>query len=80
MTMDHPCVSAPPGQRNNWKFIQWNIVREMVRRLQVRIAKAVRAGKWGKVLVLQRMLVLSLPARLMAVRRVTTSKGKRIPV
>jgi RNA-directed DNA polymerase len=45
----------------------------------VRIAEAVREGRWGKVAFLQRTLVRSLPARLWAVRRVVSNRGKRTP-
>jgi len=50
-----------------------------VGRLQTRIAKAAREQRWGKVRSLQRILVQSLPAKRLAVRRVTTNKGKRTP-
>ncbi len=79
MTMAMPDVSAPPDWRTDWKAIDWKIVRAKVMRLQVRIAKAVREKRWGKVAVLQRILVMSRYARLLAVRRVTTNNGKRTP-
>ena len=53
--------------------------RKDVRKLQLRIAKAHREGKPGRVKVLQRILTRSLAARVLAVRRVTTNKGKRTP-
>ena len=53
--------------------------RKCVRRLQLRIAKAHREGKPGKVKTLQRILIRSLAARVLAVWRVTTNKGKRTP-
>ena len=79
MTMAMPDVSAPPGWRTDWTSIDWKIVRAKVMRLQVRIAEAVREERWGTVGVLQRILVRSRLARLLAVRRVTTNKGKRTP-
>ncbi len=79
MTMATPDVSAPPGWRNDWTSIDWTIARAKVMRLQVRIAKAVREERWGTVCVLQRILVRSRSARLLAVRRVTMNKGKRTP-
>ena len=33
----------------HWREIDWRSVNESVRRLQVRIVKAVETGKWGKV-------------------------------
>jgi RNA-directed DNA polymerase len=45
----------------------------------VRIAKAVREKRWGKVHFLQRLLCRSLPSKLWAVRRVVSNQGKRTP-
>ena len=45
----------------------------------MRIAKAVREGRWGKVRVLQYLLTRSLAAKLLAVRRVTSNKGRKTP-
>ena len=53
--------------------------RAEVRRLQVRIAKAVQLGRWGKVKALQRLLTRSFHARVLAVQRVTSNKGRRTP-
>lgn len=52
---------------------------QMVRRLQARIVKAQEAGRWNKVKVLQRLLVHSQSARLLAVERVSHNDGKRTP-
>ena len=48
-------------------------------RLQVRIAKAVRERRWGKVKALQRLLTHSHSAKLLAVRRVTRNRGRNTP-
>ena len=77
--MVKPDVSAPSAWWTNWQSIDWTIVYEKVWRQQVSIAKAVQERRWGKVSALQRALVRSLPARLLAVRRVTTNKDKRTP-
>ena len=53
--------------------------RKDVRKLQLRIAKAHRDGKPGRVKALQRILTRSRAARVLAVWRVTTNKGKRTP-
>ncbi len=63
----------------SWPGVDWRAVHRQVWRLQVRIAEAVKEGRWGKVRSLQRLLVRSRAARLWAVRRVTTNKGKRTP-
>ncbi len=70
-------TGAPSGTPGGWKSIDWTKADKFVRRLQVRIAKAVGEGKPGKVKALQRMLTRSYAARVLAVRRVTSNKGKR---
>jgi len=45
----------------------------------MRIAKAVKERRWNKVKVLQYLLTHSLSAKLLAVRRVTSNKGKNTP-
>lgn len=52
---------------------------QIVRRLQARIVKAQEAGRWNKVKVLQRLLVHSQSARVLAVERVSQNDGKRTP-
>lgn len=54
-----------------WHAIAWPKVHTEVRRLQVRIAKAAREGKWGKVKALQHTLTRSFSAKALAVKRVT---------
>lgn len=58
---------------------QVEVFRKDVRKLQLRIAKAHREGKPGRTKALQRTLTRSLAARVLAVWRVTTNKGKRTP-
>lgn len=61
-----------------WKTINWTQVEFRVRRYQTRIYKASRDNNSNKVRCLQKRLLRSLDAKLMAVRRVTTlNKGKR---
>lgn len=50
-----------------------------VSRLQARIVKATREGRWNKVKVLQRLLTHSHSGRIMAVERVTQSDGRKTP-
>lgn len=63
----------------DWNQIDWRKARQSVRRLQVRIAKAVRESRWGKVKALQRLLTHSFSGKALAVKRVTENKGKRTP-
>ncbi len=64
---------------DKWKSINWKQVRYQVRRLQMRIAKAVMGNRWNKVRVLQNLLTRSFYAKLLAVKRVTSNKGKKTP-
>ena len=60
-----------------WSNIDWVKAEEIVYRLQMRIAKAVREKRYGKVKTLQWLLTRSLYAKLLAVKRVTSSTGAR---
>jgi RNA-directed DNA polymerase len=61
----------------NWNAINWQKANQHVRRLQARIVKATRAGRWGKVKVLQHLLTHSFHAKALAVKRVTENSGRR---
>lgn len=65
------------GLGSQWKAIDWKKVESEVFRLQVRIAKAVMAGKWNKVKSLQWIITHSWHAKLLAVKRVTSNRGAR---
>ena len=60
-----------------WTDIDWKKVEKHVNRLQTRITKAVKQGKWHLVKRLQYLLTHSLYAKLLAVKNVTQNKGKR---
>jgi RNA-directed DNA polymerase len=62
-----------------WDQANWTNIEAQVKRLQLRIAKAVREGRWGKVKVLQRLLTRSYHGKMLAVKRVTDNRGKRTP-
>jgi RNA-directed DNA polymerase len=61
----------------DWQSIDWNAVEQHVRRLQTRIAKAVREGHWGKAKALSWLLTHSRSAKLLAVKRVTQNRGSK---
>jgi RNA-directed DNA polymerase len=61
---------------SEWDAIPWLEVKKKVERLQMRIAKATREGKHRKAASLQWILTHSYYAKLLAVKRVTTNKGK----
>ncbi|MEM7403327.1 MAG: reverse transcriptase N-terminal domain-containing protein, partial [Myxococcota bacterium] len=62
-----------------WREIDWAKVKQNVREIQIRIAKAATDGRWRDVRNLQRLLARSYSARLLAVRHVTEKRGKRTP-
>lgn len=74
-----PSTGAPPAQLSNWNSINWKKVVTDVRQLQMRIAKAYREGKHGKVKALQWILTHSVSAKLLAVKRVTENNGAKTP-
>ncbi len=78
--MTERSVGAASHALLHWGEIDWRSVNRNVRRLQVRIVKAVEANRWGKVKVLQRLLTHSRDGKLLAVRRVTENQGRRLLV
>ena len=72
-------AGAPVDDAKRWKSIDWKEARRQVRRLQVRIAKAVKENRWNKVKSLQFLLTHSFYAKLLAVKRVTSNRGKNTP-
>jgi RNA-directed DNA polymerase len=72
-------VGAASSEAAEWYAIEWPAIQRNVRRLQVRIAQATKAGKWGKVRALQRLLTHSYSGKALAVRRVTENTGKKTP-
>jgi RNA-directed DNA polymerase len=72
-------VGAVSSEAAEWYAINWPTIHRNVRRLQVRIVKATKAGRWGKVKALQRVLTCSYSGKVLAVRRVTENSGKKTP-
>lgn len=72
-------AGAPIDNATLWHRINWDQARCEVRRLQMRIAKAVQENRWNKVRALQHLLTGSFYAKAMAVKRVTSNKGKKTP-
>jgi RNA-directed DNA polymerase len=72
-------VGAVSGAAAEWFAIDWQSVNRNVRRLQVRIVQAWKAGRWNKVKALQRLLTCSYSGKVLAVRRVTENAGKKTP-
>jgi RNA-directed DNA polymerase len=72
-------AGAAPGPAIDWHSIDWKKVYRTVRRLQARIVKAVRAGRWGKVKALVYLLTHSFSGRALAILRVVNNSGARTP-
>ena len=72
-------VGAISNEAAEWFAIDWPSVYRNVRRLQVRIVKAMKENRWNKVKALQRLLTHSYSGKVFAVRRVTENNGKRTP-
>lgn len=79
MTAVATLAGAPFGKAVDWNSINWKKVTRNVRRLQVRIVKAVEEGRWGKVKALQYLLTHSFSGKALAARRVTENQGKNTP-
>ncbi len=47
-------AGAPRDDAVKWTMVDWDHARGKVRRLQMRIAKAVKEGRWNKVRTLQK--------------------------
>jgi RNA-directed DNA polymerase len=70
-------VGAVSSEAAEWYAIDWRAIHRNVRRLQVRIVQATKAGRWNKVKALQRLLTCSYSGKVLAVRRVTENNGKK---
>jgi len=76
MTTTLSAVGAASDYDVNWHSIDWGQAHQIVRRLQVRIAKAVSEGRWNKAKALQWLLTHSFYGKAVAVKRVTENRGK----
>jgi RNA-directed DNA polymerase len=72
-------AGAAPNTTIDWHAINWQKVYRTVRRLQARIVKAVREGKWHKVKALVYLLTHSYSGRALAILRVVSNSGARTP-
>src|SRR4051794_3634043 len=79
MTRAATLAGAAPDPAVDWHAINWKKVYRTVRRLQARIVKAVREGKWHKVKALVYLLTHSFGGRAMAILRVVSNSGAKTP-
>ncbi len=66
----------PKEMEIQWKSIHWKTIERQVNKLQSRITQATKEGKKSLAKKLQYLLTRSFFAKLLAVRKVTTNKGK----
>lgn len=81
MTIDlHGSIGASSApQTPDWDSLDWAGIRAKVRRLQMRIAKAIRQAHHHKARALQWLLTHSRAAKLLAIQRVSQNKGHNTP-
>jgi RNA-directed DNA polymerase len=72
-------TGASPACGETWSQINWLHVEQQVRRLQMRIAKAIQQERYGKAKSLQWLLTHSRCAKLLAVKRVVQNAGAKTP-
>ena len=79
MTVTSITGASSTNREDNWDTLPWPKIKSEVFRLQMRIAKAERDGRKSKTKALQRLLTTSFYAKCLAVKRVTSSTGKKTP-
>jgi RNA-directed DNA polymerase len=62
---------------HQWNSIKWKAVYKRINKIQARITKATQRGNRNLAKKLQYLLTSSFDAKLLAVRKVTSNKGKR---
>lgn len=77
--MGDKTVDDLKSDSEKWNAIDWQKAYANVNRLQARIVKAVQAGEANRVRGLQRLLTRSHAAKVIAVKRVTSNRGKNTP-
>ena len=69
-------LCAPADKAQCWESIDWKKAEAYVKKLQMRIVKAQQEGHYSKVKTLQWLLTHSFYAKALAVKRVTSNRGK----
>ena len=73
------CANVAIRSVDDWESINWDYHTRIVRKLQLRIAKATQLKKFTKVKHLQWILVHSISAKLLAVRGIMENAGSKTP-
>jgi RNA-directed DNA polymerase len=79
MTAVLTSLTGASSSSGTWDLINWDSTKSEVRRLQIRIAKAISEGRHGKVKSLQWILTHSFHAKVLAVKRVVQNQGGKTP-
>ena len=79
MTKEGKPIGASPACQQGWDHLAWSHLKDEVNQLQMRIAKAAREGKKGKVKALQFILTRSFSGRTLAVKHVCSNKERKTP-
>jgi RNA-directed DNA polymerase len=79
MSAAETLAGAAPRGKQDWHSIAWKKVLRTVRRLQMRIVKALQQGRWGKVRALVYLLTHSFAGRAQAILRVVSNSGAKTP-
>ena len=78
VSSDKEIMSLSAKTRYKWDEINWRKLKRFVFKLQKRIYQASKSGDWKRMKRLQKLLLASKSAKLLAVRRVTqVNKGKK---
>lgn len=67
---------AASNSADLWMNLTWSCIESKVNKLQSRIAKAVKQGRFNLAKKLQYLLVNSFYAKLLAIKRISQNKGK----
>ena len=70
-------MCAAANRAEDWESIDFLEAESYVKKLQMRIVKAWKMSKYGKVKSLQHLLTTSFYAKALAVKRITENKGKK---
>lgn len=73
---DTKCENTSHRIIRGWSDINWTEAYDYVNRLQIRLVKATKKGKWNLVKRLQYLLTHSFFAKAITVKKVTQNKGK----
>ena len=79
MSSKRQCANAAIRSKEDWDAVHWDYHAMIVKKLQLRIAKATRLKKFRKVRHLQWILTHSFSAKLLAVRDVLQNSGSKTP-